>query len=119
MSLPEPEPEPELSPEPEPWPNMSLLSAFPEPENGSSEPIPEAEPSFGPSVQGVLVSLAVLIIIVGSVGNMLVIIVIGRMRTGKTNVACLYFFTGLLFLFYRTRESTEYTVLTHVRVWVK
>ncbi|XP_071808777.1 galanin receptor type 1-like [Asterias amurensis] len=84
MSLPEPEPEPELSPEPEPWPNMSMLSAFPEPENGSSEPIPEAEPSFGPCVQGVLVSLAVLIIIVGSVGNMLVIIVIGRMRTGRT-----------------------------------
>ncbi|XP_038060040.1 galanin receptor type 1-like [Patiria miniata] len=89
MSQPEPEPVPE--PEPtgaaEPWSNSSLGDFYPEwgwNVTGEGEPEPEAEPSFGPCVQGVLVALAVLIIVVGSVGNSLVIIVIGKMRAGRT-----------------------------------
>ncbi|XP_077867358.1 neuropeptide Y receptor type 2-like [Saccoglossus kowalevskii] len=69
--------EPSFS-EPEP---MSELQAEPEPlSNGSSL----AEPSMEVGVQVFLVIIAVIIVIVGIVGNVLVIVVMGSIKTGRT-----------------------------------
>ena len=87
----EPEPEPETEPEPEPEP---VPESWPEPEgehtkwyiNATSEPGPpgsEPEPGFGQDVVVVFVVLAVLIIVIGTIGNLLVAVVITKMKKGK------------------------------------
>ena len=44
----------------------------------------EPEPGFGENVVVVYVVLAVIIIIIGTIGNLLVVIVISKMKIGKS-----------------------------------
>ncbi|XP_054773167.2 galanin receptor type 1-like [Lytechinus pictus] len=81
----EPEPEPETimgSMEPEPW-ITGMLSGEPFAEI-SSEPVAEPEPTMNFCVQVILALIAAIILVVGTVGNALVIAVISRMRADRT-----------------------------------
>ncbi|XP_071483628.1 QRFP-like peptide receptor [Diadema antillarum] len=96
----EPEPEPEYEPEPEPETTAGLLGISGEPEPGgewitgwaepetwaeaSAGPEPLAEPTMGMCAQVILSLLAAVILLVGCVGNVLVIVVIMRMKVDRT-----------------------------------
>lgn len=86
----EPEPEPEMimgTMEPEPW-ITGILFGEPFPEF-SPEPVAEPEPTMNFCAQVILALIAAIILVVGSIGNALVIAVISRMKVGM----CVFFFT--------------------------
>eukprot|EP00057_Strongylocentrotus_purpuratus_P004317 XP_003728454.1 PREDICTED: galanin receptor type 1-like [Strongylocentrotus purpuratus] len=81
----EPEPEPEMiigTMEPEPW-ITGILFGEPFPEF-SSEPVAEPEPTMNFCAQVILALIAAIILVVGSIGNALVIAVISRMKVDRT-----------------------------------